>query len=170
MSPSHPKHGLLALAPTAARGDITGALIGKVVAFECGEVRVTYPGHGSRSLVARTLTVFDDAQLAEAAREGAEAVLLFEGGDPTRPLLVGLLRSQTRLVDALLSGPLPVAEKIMRVDGKRVFIEGHDEVVLQCGKAALTLRRDGKVVLRGVNLVSQAERVHKIRGGKVQVN
>jgi len=43
-------------------------------------------------------------------------------------------------------------------------------VVLRCGKASLTLRRDGKVLLRGVDVVSQADQVHKIRGGKVQIN
>ncbi len=130
---------------------------------------MTFPGT-SRPVVARPLAVLDDATLERAAEEQAEAVLLFEDGDPTRPLLVGLLRSAAPLLDALLAGPLPAAEKVARIDGKRVAIEGKDEVVLQCGKASLTLRRDGKVVLRGVNVITQAEQVHKIRGGKVQVN
>jgi len=36
-----------------------------------------------------------------------------------------------------------------RVDGKRVVLEGNDEVVLKCGEASITLRRDGKIILRG---------------------
>jgi len=65
---------------------------------------------------------------------------------------------------------LPEGAREARVDGRRVVVEGREEVTLRCGKASLTLRADGKVVLRGVNLVSQADQVHKIRGGKVQVN
>lgn len=146
---------------------IFGAVVGNVVALERGEVRVSFRG---TIAAARILHQLDDRALEEAARERGEAVLLFEGGDPERPLLVGLLRSRTPLVDALLAGPLPPKPTVARVDGRRVAIEGKEEVVLQCGKASLTLRRDGKVVLRGVDLVTQADRVHKIRGGKVQVN
>jgi hypothetical protein len=144
--------------------------VGTVAAFEGGVVRVRHPHDRGAPVEARPLAALDDASLELAARERAEAVLLFADGDPARPLLVGLLRSPTPLVDALLTVPLPAAEKVARVDGKRVLVEGKDEVVLQCGKASLTLRRDGKVVLRGVNLVTQADQVHKIRGGKVQVN
>ena len=155
--------------PAEASVRRTGATVGRVVAFERGEVRVTFPGT-THPVTARLFAGLDDATLEQAVRERAEAVLLFEEGDPLRPLLIGLLRSTAPLVDALLAGPLPAAEKVARVDGKRVAIEGKEEVVLRCGKASLTLRRDGKVVLRGVNLISQADQVHKIRGGKVQVN
>jgi hypothetical protein len=154
-------------AATGRLDRVASAVVGTIVAFERGEVRVSFEGS---TAIARALAQFDDAALERAARERAEAVLLFEEGDPERPLLVGQLRSRTPLVDAILAGPLPAAPAVARVDGKRVAIEGKEEVVLQCGKASLTLRRDGKVVLRGVNLVTQADRVHKIRGGKVQVN
>jgi Domain of unknown function (DUF6484) len=154
-------------APSQTEQRIAGTVVGTVVAYERGEVTVSF---GGSSAAARPLAALDDATLQRAAQERAEAVLLFEEGDPSRPLLVGVLRSRTPLVDALLAGPLPASPAVARVDGKRVAIEGKDEVVLQCGKASLTLRRDGKVVLRGVNLVTQADQVHKIRGGKVQVN
>lgn len=157
-------------APEEPADRIVAPVIGTVASFKNGEIRVDFPSNGAGPVVARALTIFDDATLALAAREHAEAVLLFERGDPRCPLLVGLLRSRAPLVDALLAGPLPQAEKVARVDGKRVHIEGKEEVVLQCGKASLTLSRDGKVMLRGINVVSQADQVHKIRGGKVQVN
>lgn len=159
-------------APAALAGParVAGAAVGRVVAFEGGVVRVQLAA-GQEPVAARVLTSLDDRTLGAAARERAEAVLMFEEGDPRRPVLLGLLRSATPLVDALLAGPLPAGEPaVARVDGRRVVVEGKEEVVLQCGKASLTLRRDGKVVLRGVNLVTQADQVHKIRGGKVQIN
>lgn len=148
---------------------VQGARVGRVVAFERGEVHVQVDG-SSAPAVARVAAGIEDAALAEAARERREAVLLFEDGDLARPILVALLRSATPLVDALLAGPLPQAARLARIDGARVELEGREEVVLRCGKASLTLRRDGKVVLRGVNVVSQASQVHKVRGGKVQIN
>jgi Domain of unknown function (DUF6484) len=165
--PASKRPKLERLAEPSAR--MTGASVGTVVAFKHGEVRVTFAGT-PKPVAARILAPLDDATLERAAHEHAEGVLLFEEGDPARPLLIGLLRSAAPLLDALLAGPLPATEKVARIDGARVAIEGKEEVVLQCGKASLTLRRDGRVVLRGVNLVTQADQVHKIRGGKVQVN
>lgn len=151
-----------------ASSPVEGARIGRVVSSEGGRVIVQVEGVGP--VGARVAAGLDDAALAQAVRSGAEAVLLFERGDPRRPVLVALLRSESPLLDAVLAGPLPPAEKVARVDGKRVEIQGKDEVVLRCGKASLTLRRDGRVVLRGVNVVSQADAVQKIRGGKVEIN
>lgn len=154
---------------TLERRADAGAVVGRVASFRAGEVQVEVPGSAA-PVPARVASSLDDASLEAAARERQEAVLLLEGGDPSRPIVVALLRSRTPLVDAILAEPLPDAEKIARVDGRRVVVEGKDEVVLRCGRASLTLQRDGKVVLRGVNVVSQAEQVHKVRGGKVQIN
>jgi uncharacterized protein DUF6484 len=149
---------------------VVGPVVGVVASFDRGELRVTFPSNRGAPVVARALSTFDDATLMSAAQDKAEAVLLFEEGDPARPLLVGLLRSRVPLLEALLAGPVVADRTVATVDGKRVHIEGKEEVVLQCGRASLTLTRDGRVVLRGVNIVSQADQVHKIRGGKVQVN
>jgi hypothetical protein len=144
--------------------------LGRVVSFTRGEVRVDFDGNRDGPQIARVSTALDDEALEHAARDRQDGVLLFEDGDPSRPVLITLLRSATPLVDAVLAGTLPAARKTARVDGRRVEIEGREEVVLRCGKASLTLRHDGSVVLRGVEVISQADRVQKIRGGKVQIN
>ncbi len=149
---------------------LEGARVGRIVSFEGGEVRVDFDGNTRGPLRARTSAALEATALASAARERHEGILVFDGGAPARPVLVALLRSESPLLDAVLAGPLPQARRVARVDGQRVEIEGHEEVVLRCGRASLTLRRDGKVVLRGVNVVTQAEQVQKIRGGKVQIN
>lgn len=152
------------------RDRIEGPRVGVVVAAGAGAVTVDYAGNSRGPLPARISAAIDDAALEAAARDGQEALLFFDGGDPGKPVLTALLRSATPHLDALLSQPLPEAEKVAKVDGKRVLIEGREEVVLKCGKATLTLRRDGKVVLRGVNVTTQADGVHKVRGGKVEIN
>ncbi len=159
--------GALALALSARDAHVR---VGRVVSFARGEVRVEVAGRAGDPLPARVSAALDDAELEGAARDGQDAVLLFEDGDPERPILIALLRSPTPLLDAALAGTLPEGERVARVDGRRVVVEGEEEVILRCGKASLTLRRDGKVVVRGVNVVSQAEQANKIRGGKVQIN
>jgi hypothetical protein len=149
---------------------IDGPRIGRVVAFRNGEARVDFDGNALGPVRARVASTVDVESLARAADSRQDAVLIFADGDPRRPVLLALLRSDTPLVDAILQGSLPSAEKTARVDGQRVEIEGREEVLLRCGKATLTLRRDGKVVLRGVEITTQADRVQRIRGGKVQIN
>lgn len=67
--------------------------------------------------------------------------------------------------------PEPPRQPIVaEVDGRRLVIEAEDELVLRCGKASITLRRNGRVVIEGVQLESRAAGANKIRGGSVQIN
>ena len=56
------------------------------------------------------------------------------------------------------------------VDGKRVVLEGEDEVALRCGAASITLRRNGKIVIRGSYVESYAAGTNRIKGGSVRIN
>jgi len=168
---AEPKGNRVAHLPLQAAGWHDGPRLGRIVSAGPGEVRVDYEGNGRGSLAARVSAGIDDASLERAARDAQEALLLFASGDPGRPVVVALLRSRTPLTDAVLEAALPSAsQRVARVDGKRVEIEGRDEVVLRCGRASLTLSRDGKVLLRGVKVVTHADGVHRIRGAKVEIN
>ena len=80
--------------------------------------------------------------------------------------------SSTPLLDAVLAQHTPTEEQLVDapVDGKRVIIEGQDEIILRCGQASITLRRNGRVVIKGIHLESHASGTHRIKGGSVQVN
>ena len=56
------------------------------------------------------------------------------------------------------------------VDGKRVRVTAQDEIVLQCGSASVTLRRNGRVVIRGTYVETRSEGTNRIKGGQVQIN
>jgi hypothetical protein len=89
-------------------------------------------------------------------------MLMFENGDPRRPLIVGFVESPE---------PSPQSPPVeARVDGKRIVIEGEDEVVLQCGEASITLRRNGKVIIEGTYVETHSRGVNRIKGGSVQIN
>jgi hypothetical protein len=101
-----------------------------------------------------------------------EVVLLFDGGDPGRPIVAGLLEPEvaTPALDAVLAdGNAPLPE-VAEIDGRRVVIEGKDEIVLRCGEASITLRRNGKVVVRGLYVESHAQGTHRIKGATVKIN
>jgi hypothetical protein len=56
------------------------------------------------------------------------------------------------------------------VDGARVRIVARDEVVIACGPASITLRRNGRVIIRGTHVETRAAGTNRIRGGQVRVN
>jgi len=150
-----------------AEGSLPGALL------------VAYDGSGP--LPARATVPLDEAAIAAAIAERRPALLLFENGDARLPIVVGLIQPTpgAALLGALLApAPAPAAPVVKpatppleaRVDGKRVIIEGKDEVTLKCGDAFLTLRRDGKVILRGAYIETTSTGVNRIRGGSVKIN
>jgi hypothetical protein len=57
-----------------------------------------------------------------------------------------------------------------KVDGKRIEIEGHDEIVLRCGQASITMRRNGRIVIRGTYVETRSKGTNRIKGGVVLIN
>jgi hypothetical protein len=158
---------------TSSQEPILGSRVGWVVGIEPGRgLLVDYEGNTAGPLPALSTVPLDAKSLEQAVASQQRAVLLFENGVPTRPLLVGLVQvvSGTPLLDELLEARVPSQDMEARVDGKRVVIEGQDEIVLSCGKASITLRRNGKVIIKGVQLESSAAGVNRIKGGSVQIN
>lgn len=94
-----------------------------------------------------------------------EAILLFEDGAETIPILVGL--RQKRADVKAQAAPPPLA---LEYEGKRLVISAEQEVVLRCGKASILLKKDGSVRIRGTEIVSRATATNRVRGGNVQIN
>ena len=95
---------------------------------------------------------------------GREAILLFEDGDPLRPLLVGIVQSSAA---AGTGRPEPVDATL---DGRKITLTAREEITLQCGDASITLTRAGKVLIRGSYLLSRSTGPNRIKGGSVQLN
>ncbi len=133
-----------------------------------GRPMVDFDGNrtGSLAVVSMLQLSPDEWKLAADRRQGA--LLLFDGGDPLRPILVGLVPAQADGVRA--EGTLPSLPEHAIVDGQRVTIDGKDEIVLRCGKASITLRRNGKVIIRGTFLDSHASGTNRVKGGSVRIN
>ncbi len=119
------------------------------------------PSIGARLAVAVTREHLD-AAIARCQ----QVVLLFEHGDRTRPIIVGFLETLPEPAPPAESTPVVEAD----VDGKRVRVTAQDEIVLQCGAASVTLRRNGRVIIRGTYVETRADGTNRIKGGQVQIN
>ncbi|RKH49249.1 DUF6484 domain-containing protein [Corallococcus llansteffanensis] len=154
---------------------IWGSRLGWIAgADEQGRLLVDFPGNRAGPRVARRTISLETAALQDAIAARQPVVLLFENGDPGLPLVIGMEQtsSPTPLIDEVLEAAARPAQQPVeaQVDGKRVVIEGEDEIVLQCGQASITLRRNGRVVIRGTLIESHASGTHRIKGGSVQIN
>ena len=49
-------------------------------------------------------------------------------------------------------------------------VDLHRLLWVRCGESSLTMKRDGKIVVKGRTIVSRASRVNKIKGGSVAIN
>ena len=95
------------------------------------------------------------------------AVLLFEQGDLQRPIIVGIISPITGDSD---TGRESSQTIVADVDGKRVKVVGHDEIVLECGQASITLRRNGRIIIHGTHIETNSEGTNRIKGGQVRIN
>jgi hypothetical protein len=173
---STPPYSKPALLETPSREPILGSRAGHLAGLDASGVPlVDFPGNAAGPVPARLALMLDAAGLREAVARKQKVVLLFENGDPRLPFVMGLIQelSPTPLLDALLEPPPEAAAPApteAHVDGKRVVIEGQDEIVLKCGEASITLRRNGKVIVKGTYLESRATGTHRIKGGSVEIN
>lgn len=51
-----------------------------------------------------------------------------------------------------------------------VVVEAGEMLTLKCGDSAIDLRKDGKLLIRGQDVVSRATRTQRIKGGTVAIN
>ena len=117
-----------------------------------GSAKVDYCGNDLGPIAAR--------MAIPSARKGDTVLLVFDQGDPARPIIIGIVRDRFEK-----SYP-----NRLRMAAREIVLEGADEVSLRCGESSLTLRKDGKTVLKGNEVISRASRTNRIRGATVQIN
>ena len=99
------------------------------------------------------------------AHVGRQVVLHFEGGDRSKPIVMGVLRGDD-------AGPLapPAALVQVETDGDRLIVVAKNQLVLRCGNASITLTKEGKVLIEGAYVSSHASGVNRVNGGSVHIN
>lgn len=140
---------------TKTKERIEGVVIGIFLGFGEDAPLVVFPGNPRETAIpARSLAELTSDMI------GAEVALLFQDGDPVRPLIVGRIVEPARRA----SGPQIIS------DGERVRITGDERIELRCGKATIIMEKDGHITIRGTYLTSHASAANRIRGGSVNLN
>jgi len=151
------KHTQHAASSKFTEVSLPSVLVGRITTMlESGEPLVDFPGNTTGSLVsARSLVPI------RSADAGRKVALTFEDGDPSLPIIMGLLQT----MEPEAGRPLEV-----KLDEESLTLSAKKEIVLHCGKASITLTSAGKVLIRGAYLLSRSSGVNRIKGGSVQIN
>jgi Domain of unknown function (DUF6484) len=150
------------LAPQG-KGLSRDARIGRIESIDdSGVVRVWVDFELRKAATARLAVPASAEDIRCAMEAGQSVLLLLEGGDPERPVIVGFVEDRAK----------PAAPKVIEadVDGKRVRVVAQDEVVLECGSASITLRRNGRVIIKGTYVETHSDGTNRIKGGQVRIN
>lgn len=150
--------------PMKLEGIVIGTLVGLGTQ---GEPLVDFAGNpAGDGVVARSTVPLG----SEAV--GRSVALLFEAGDPARPIALGVvIDPTTNLRDRTARRVGGTGTSLdIRADGERLEIQAEREIVLQVGKASITLTRAGKILIRGTYVSSHSSGVHRLKGASVEIN
>jgi hypothetical protein len=105
-----------------------------------------------------------DSVQPSAIRSGDEVIVCQPEG-AERAVVLG--RIGTRVPH---SASEPEAQSTPRNAADELVIEARKNLTLKCGEGSITIREDGKILIKGRDLVSHAKRMNRIRGGSVAIN
>jgi len=151
-----------------------GAQIGRISAADAsGNITVELLP-SLRVCKAKLAVALSVRDLQSAIETRQSAVVVFENGDAASPIIVGLIAAPTPAdhPNATPAESKAVAPQAIEatVDGSRMRIVAQDEIVFECGAASITLRRNGRVIIRGTHVESYSEGTNRIKGGQVRIN
>lgn len=116
-----------------------------------GHVLVSYPGNSRGPLRARTIV--------ESLAIGCKVLLLFEDGDCSRPIVLGLVLDQVQSPG-----------RTVHIKANAITLEATEHITLKCGQSKLEALENGKLKLKGKDIVSRAARSNRIQGSTVKMN
>jgi Domain of unknown function (DUF6484) len=132
---------------------LTAPTVGRIVRVSLnGEVFVEYPGNEDGPIRARMA-------LSALERTAESVLLVFENGDRKLPIIVGVIRDRAVELSAAHTDP-----------GDEFVLEARKNILLVCGKSSIRLQKDGRIILKGVKILSRASESNKIRGASVEIN
>ncbi|MFL5349754.1 MAG: DUF6484 domain-containing protein [Hyalangium sp.] len=138
--------------------------VGRIASIDA-QGRVLVALHKGVPCPARLSTTVRRAEILEAAVAGTPVLLLLADDGRTPPILMGMVRDRLEA-----PGDMSVGALELQVGRERIALTAREELTLRCGEASITLRRDGKVIIKGEEIVSRARRTNKVKGATVRIN
>lgn len=120
------------------------------------------------------------AEIAGIAPDGRPQVLIPTLGEaplialslvPVTAASVGRLAAVTMMDDQpLILGLIQPLAPEVEADGEKLVLEARREMTLRCGKASITMTADGRVTIRGTQVLSRSDGPNRVQGASVQLN
>jgi hypothetical protein len=136
-----------------------------------GRLTVDYPENRSGPIVARCI---DGLLNYEDCKQSlpVPVLLIFEENDFALPIIIGKLAETVPVADNVFGeGQLTSnLSRYLSVDGEAVVLEASKEIVLRCGKSSILLRKNGKIVVKGTEIISRSSGNNKLKGATVNIN
>jgi len=159
------------LESATGEADLPSVRLGRVAALDLpAGVWIEFPAAVDKVL-ARLAVEVSVARLRLAIEQRQSAVLAFEDGDAGKPIVLGFL-APAQPAQARDEAPDPAQGLVVETeaDGRRVRLQAQEEIVLQCGESSISLKRNGRVVIRGAYIETNATTTNRIKGGNVRIN
>jgi hypothetical protein len=145
--------------PFPVEGSLSALVLGQIVDVSPdGKLVVDYPGNEFGPIEAGGVC---QERFSGEYAAGHVVLLAFPGQDLLRPIVLGAIFDTCHALSPALRATL---------DHKRLVLKADREILLECGHSSVLLRSDGKIILRGVEIVSRASRSNKVRGACVKIN
>jgi hypothetical protein len=144
-------HGIHDMAHALAGADSATLTRALVVSADADGVVIRAVGHD-----ARTCDPLGTANLGSLS-EGDEVFVWLPAHDEERGVVLGRIA-----VAAARPQPTEVPDELV--------IEAGRQLTLRVGEGSITIREDGKILIKGKDLVSHAQRMNRIKGGAVSIN
>ena len=148
----HDSTGEVAAAPTAG-----GLQRGRVVEVKPDSIRVAIEGIEAQ-LSCEMLYV--SAGSREPQPDDAVLVLVEQVGSRPRGIILGCIGEPARARPGHDDDETPEV----------LHLQATQELTLRVGDGSITIRADGKILIKGTDLVSHAKRMNRIKGGAVSIN
>jgi hypothetical protein len=129
--------------------------VGAIIGTACGA-----PGADGRLIV----ELSGDEQMNCRCLAGADLRATREGDSV---LIISIAETDERIVVGRIRRP---DEADVQESADELVIEARKSLTLKVGDGSITIREDGRILIKGKDLVSHAKRMNRIRGGSVTIN
>lgn len=158
-------------------------LIGKVVAFnDRGNPLVSYDDKTKQTPIEALTTVPLSSDTI-----GKEVAISFATNNGVVAIVMGVIRralddvlefQSTQNTEKLsVTGNTNIenniegsSKKEAIVDGEKLELSATEEVTIRCGKASITLNKNGKILIKGEHMLNRTSGSYRIKSGSIQLN
>jgi hypothetical protein len=130
-----------------------------------GRIRFLAEGEERSVPVAIGVDLPDDA-LVRAAIVGHRGLVIRTNETRRRLVLVGLVRERV----STAAREAGISQVTATLDGDTVDLKADTQIELRCGKARITLHRDGRIEVSGTHVLNRSRGPMKLKGATVEIN